>query len=278
MPTASAPASSANLGPGFDVLALALELRCWVNANPASEWTVEHSGPHSPDGSDDVVLAAARQVSTQPLHLVVENSIPIGRGLGSSAAAATAGAVAAWRAGGTEPADHEIFDLVSGIEAHPDNAAAAVYGGLVLCAGDTVHRLPLHPRFAVLVAVPADTLPTQEAREVLGATLDRATVVRSLARTSALVAGLVLGDSALLASAAGDELHEGPRSALRPELAETMAAAREAGAMHVAWSGSGPTVIALADPSRKLDVANALEKATPGGEILELEVAQRGYQ
>ena len=185
------------------MLALALELRCWVNANPASEWTVEHSGPHSPDGGEDVVLAAAKRVSDGPLHLVVENSIPIGKGLGSSAAAATAGAVAAWRAGGTEPADHEIFDLVSGIEAHPDNAAAAVYGGLVLCASDGVHRLPLHPRFAVLVAVPADTLSTQKARGALDETLDRATVVRSLARTSALVAGLVLGDGALLASAAG---------------------------------------------------------------------------
>ena len=260
------------------MLALALELRCWVNANPASEWSIEHSGPHSPDGGEDVVLAAAKRVSEEPLHLVVENSIPIGKGLGSSAAAATAGAVAAWRAGGTEPADHEIFDLVSGIEAHPDNAAAAVYGGLVLCASDGVHRLPLHPRFAVLVAVPADTLSTQKARGALDETLDRAIVVRSLARTSALVAGLVLGDGALLASAAGDELHEAPRSALRPDLAETMAAAREAGAMHVAWSGSGPTVIAFADPSRKLDVASALEVTTPGGQILELEVAQRGYQ
>lgn len=279
LPSASAPASSANLGPGFDVLALALELRCWVHATPAPEWTIEHDGPHSPDDGDDLILEVARRVSPQPLALVVENSIPIGKGLGSSAAATTAAAVAAWRAAGNEPAEHEVFELVAELEAHPDNAAAAVYGGLVLCAADgPVHRLPLHPRLTALVLVPSDTINTNEARAALADSLDRPTVVRSLARAGALVAGLVLGDRDLLAAAAGDEMHEAPRSALRPDVADTISAARDAGAFHVAWSGSGPAVIALVDPSRKQDVSSALLDSTTGSEVLDLEVASRGYQ
>ncbi|MGH8958731.1 MAG: homoserine kinase, partial [Acidimicrobiia bacterium] len=104
MAFASAPASSANLGPGFDVLALALELRCKVEAESADIWSVRHVGPEYPAGNFDSVMQAARRAvgEDRPLALVVDNLIPIGRGLGSSAAAAAAGAAAAWRAIGVE--------------------------------------------------------------------------------------------------------------------------------------------------------------------------------
>ncbi len=281
MADASAPASSANLGPGFDVLALALELRCRVHATPSEEWLVEHVGPERPQGSVDTVLLAAQQAvgADHPHHLTVDNAIPIGKGLGSSAAAATAGAVAAWRARGHEPADQQVFDLVAAMEDHPDNAAAAVYGGLVLCAHDgRVHRLPLHASLVPLVAVPDVTLATNEARAALPDRLERTMVVRSLGRLAALVAGLMTGDEQLLMAAAGDEIHEAPRNPLRPEVGKAVVAAREAGAAHAAWSGSGPAVVALVDPVRVVRVARALESAIAGGRVLELKVAATGYE
>jgi homoserine kinase len=281
MADASAPASSANLGPGFDVLALALELRCRVRAVPASGWTVEHVGGEQPEGPGDAVLAAAQRAvgMNHPLHLTVDNQIPIGKGLGSSAAAATAGAVAAWRARGQEPADQQIFELVAAMEDHPDNAAASVFGGLVLCAHDgRVHRLPLHTSLVPLVAVPNTTLSTTEARAALPERLERSMVVRSLSRLAALVAGLISGDEHLLAAASGDEMHETPRDALRPEVGKALAAARAAGAAHAAWSGSGPAVVALVDPANVVRVAQALEAAIAGGRVLELKVAATGYE
>lgn len=275
------PASSANLGPGFDVLALALELRCRVRAVPAQEWAIEHVGEERPEGSADAVLVAAQRAVgiEHPLGLTVDNQIPIGKGLGSSAAAATAGAVAAWRAHGEEPEDRQVFDLVAAMEDHPDNAAASVYGGLVLCAHDgSVLRLPLHPGLIPLVAVPDSTLATNEARAALPDRLERATVVRSLSRLAALVAGLISGDEHLLAAAAGDEMHETPRNSLRPEAGEAVAAARAAGAAHASWSGSGPAVVALVDPANVVRVARALESAIAGGRVLELKVAATGYE
>ena len=188
--TASAPASSANLGPGFDVLALALELRCTVDASPTTVWSVRHVGPEYPSGHFDSVLEAARRAvgEDRPLSLVVDNRIPIGRGLGSSAAAAVAGAAAAWRAVGEEAHDRAVFDLAVDMEDHPDNAAAAVYGGLVLCTPNgEVHRLPIYPGLIPILAVPDRALATSDARAALPDAVPMDVAVRSLGRLAALV-------------------------------------------------------------------------------------------
>lgn len=264
MAEASAPASSANLGPGFDCLAVALEIRCVVRAEPSEAWAVEHVGAAAPPpGADDAVLMAARRAvgKDRPLALTVDNSVPIGRGLGSSSAAAAAGAVAAWKAHGEEPSLHRAWEIATEMDGHPDNAAAAVYGGLVLAtAGGAVHRLPWNVALRAVVAVPNEPFRTSDARRLLPLAYEADVVTRSLARLAALVAGLVGGDASLLADASGDEIHEAPRQAVRPDVAELIEVARAAGALHAAWSGAGPSMIALVTPSGVERVRSSLER------------------
>ena len=280
MAEASAPASSANLGPGFDCVAIALDLRCGVVAETASDWSVEHVGAHRPEpGSKDAVLAAARlAVGDRPLRLVVDNQIPIGRGLGSSSAAMAAGALAAWRAAGVDPALETVFALVGEMDGHLDNAAAAVYGGFVIAdAHGRVHRLPWNPIFAPIALIPFDTFSTTEARSVLPPTYLRSTVVASVARMASLVAGLLSGDPDLLRSAGGDEIHEGPRGSHRPEVAKRIQVALDAGAVHAAWSGAGPTVLAIVEASDRDRVCGTLQEWLAGEVSVEcLDVASTG--
>lgn len=281
MAEASAPASSANLGPGFDCLAVALDLRCRVMAVPAPAWTVEHLRPDAPAPADDAVLAAARLAvgDRHPLALHVDSAIPLGRGLGSSAAARAAGAAAAWRAVDGEVDPDRVFRLVADMEDHADNAAAAVYGGLVLVGpGGIPHRLPFPAGLGVIVMVPDRPLATAEARLAVPERVGRDVAVRTLARTAALVAGLLTDDgAALLADAAGDELHEAPRSGLRPEIAGMIDAARRHGALHAAWSGAGPSVLALAPAGEAAAIAAALrDELPPATAVLTPSVADRG--
>lgn len=279
MATASAPASAANLGPGFDVLALAFELRCEVMARRAETWSVRHTGPEVPDAGLDIVLDAAQRAigREQALELVVDNRIPIGKGLGSSAAAAAAGAAAARRALEQPDDVDQLFALVSEMEEHPDNAAAAVYGGLVLCPPDgKVRHLSLHPSLLPLVAVPIDSFPTWEAREALVDQVSRSLAVRSLGRMGSLVVGLVTGEDEFLSGAADDEMHEAPRNDLRPRVREAILAARAAGASHVCWSGAGPAVLAFVKADFESPVAAALEATMPGASVSRLQVAASG--
>lgn len=258
--TASAPATTANLGPAFDCVALALSPRCVVRARPSDEWLVEHNGRHriTPGETDGVVAAARRAVGDRPLTLQVENGVPLARGLGSSAAAFVAGAAAALRAHGEDASPDRVFRIAAEMEGHADQAAAAVYGGLVLIPAEgRPLRLPIHPSVRPIVAVPVTRLPTARARAVLPDSYDRAVMIRSLGRVAALTAGLTTGDPELLAAAHGDEVHESWRNELSPEVAELMDVARRGGALHAARSGAGPSVVAFVTHEAADRVANA---------------------
>ena len=278
---ASAPASSANLGPAFDCLALALEIRCRVKARRSGQWSVEHVGLHRPPvGSTDAVLASARAAvgPERPLRLEVDNEVPIGSGLGSSAAAFTSGAAAALRCVRRAVDRQELFELVSRLEGHPDNAAAAVYGGLVLVdPNGRVLELTMSGAYGVLVLVPSIRFWTRESRGAVPESFDRETVIRSLARTSALVTGLGSGKSELLRSALGDEIHESSRNRLRPQVGEFIGRALDAGAVYACWSGSGPSVAVFTRAEETSQVANALAGTLGDGvEVIQPGVADQG--
>lgn len=279
MAEASAPASSANLGPGFDTVALALEMRCRVVAEPSDTWSVRHHGPEAYDGTGrDAVLAVAQRVANdRPMSIDVYNTIPLARGLGSSSAAFAAGAMAAARAAGVPSTRDDIFPVVCELEGHPDNAAAAVFGGLVAVAGGTRMSLDIHPSLHVLIAVPPEPLSTAHARAVLSDDVERAAVVRSLGRIVALVEGLRTGSARVLAAARGDELHEDPRATIGPGVEKVIRVARAAGALHASWSGAGPSTIAFVRSEHVEAVREAMGGAlSDAGQVIEPGIAVEG--
>lgn len=276
--SASAPATSANLGPGFDCMALALEVRCAVKASRADEWRVEHIGRYQPGPEEgDRVISAARRVmgESRALSIQVDADIPIGKGLGSSAAASVAGIAAALRLMGEKVNHDRVYRMAIELEGHADNVAAAVYGGLTLVPAEGMPlRLPIHPALQMVVALPERRLPTEQARRVIDQTHPRDRVLRSLSRVAALTAGLITGDPALLGAAHGDEIHEQPRDQISPEVAGLIEVGKRAGALHAARSGAGPSVIAFCTSESREKVVAAFSEA--GVEVLIPQLATTG--
>ncbi len=277
---ASCPASSANLGPGFDVVALALELRCRVEARSAPEWTVTSDGVRVPPAAFELVrkTVAACGIGGS-WSIAIESEIPIARGLGSSAALIVATAAAARAAEGLDASDQSVFTVAREVEGHPDNVAAAVWGGAVAVGPQgTVRALEVHPAWRVMVAVPAAELLTSEARRATRSPVTTAVASRTAARLLFLVEGLRTGDPDLLAEAAGDELHELRRAPLSHRTVELMAAAREAGAAHTAWSGAGPSALALVTDQTAPALRSVWQEILDhdGGTLLEPQIATRG--
>ena len=275
--TASAPASSGNLGPGFDCLALALDLRCHVAVEPADAWSVVEAGGTWVPHADEMVMQAAVAAGTGPFRISIDNHIPRSRGLGSSSAVTAAIAAAVMRVSRDEVDTRRVFEIVADIEGHADNAAAAVYGGLVVAGGATVRHLDLHPALRVVVAIPDYPLKTSEARAALPGEIGRPAVARNLARLGFLIDGLRTADAGALQAAGGDELHELPRSSLSPLTGELIAAALGAGALHACWSGAGPTALAFTTHDGLDSVAAALQAAIGDrGSVKSLDVAADG--
>lgn len=242
---ARAPASSANLGPGFDTLAVALALYVEVEVEEAATLTIRAVGEGADLPADATHLAvrvAAGVRGHDNLSITVRSEIPVGRGLGSSAALAVAAAAAA---GADDP-----LAVAAEVDGHPDNAAASVLGGLVTATtvegSPVAARLPLDAGLAFVVLVPARRLPTREARSVLPAEVPHADAAFNLGRMGMLVAGLA--DRHLLRSAATeDRLHQPARASLFPEARGLLAGLVDAGALASCWSGAGPSLLALCD-------------------------------
>lgn len=269
---ATAPASSANLGPGFDSLALALEIRCSVSVEQGGALEVTSPDP------DGFVAAVARRITKEPVRISVDSKIPIGKGLGSSAAVIAALGAAIARLQGEEPIHDRLFAMVAEIEGHPDNAAATVYGGLVATDGERAHLLDLNPDLRVLVAVPDVTLSTDEASQALPTMVDFAVATRTTSRAIRLVEGLRQGNEDLLRSIGRDELHEPSRIELRPMIGDLLGAAEGAGALFTAMSGAGPSVIAIVTQAQEEQVAEALADAVGTGTLFSPAIALTGVE
>ncbi len=280
--TVRVPASSSNLGAGFDCVGVAVgrwlrlsARRASPGAAAAAPVTLERIGtlatlavPADEDWLYRGFAAAcrrARHVVPPGLVLAAESEIPVARGLGSSAAATVAGAVAASALLGLALDAHAVAALATELEGHPDNVAPAVFGGATLVVpgpdGDIVTPIVVHASITFVFAVPDFTVETKHARAVLPATLPHAQAVRAAAKSAALVQGLAHGDPRLLAAALDDVLHVPFRRSLVRGYTEVTDAARLAGAYGATLSGSGPTLVALAPLARAAAVGAAMVRA-----------------
>lgn len=267
------PATSANLGPGFDALGLALALHNEVLATEADGVTVRVDGEGAdrlPHGADNVVARGVRlafDTAGRPFKgvaLECVNRIPTARGLGSSAAAWVGGLAAGNALLGAPLSRSALLDLAARAEGHPDNAAAAVFGGLtVSCAtaeGVSAVTLPVPRSLCWIALVPSVTCGTAEARAVLPASVPRGDAVFNVQRVALLLAALQTGRADALAGALDDRLHQPYRRALFPWMPGVAEAARAAGALGCVLSGAGPSLLAVSavDPR---PVARAMEGA-----------------
>jgi homoserine kinase len=257
---ARVPGSSSNLGPGYDVLGLALRVYVEVEVTPAERLSVHTEGEGSEFAEDESHFAArvARSVlGHDRVAISVRSSIPVSRGLGSSAAVAVAVAAAA---GASDP-----LSVAARRDGHAENAAASVLGGLVAATmidgAPVARRLPLDDRLGYVVVVPDRHLPTELARSVLPHEIPLADAVYNLGRMGLLLAGLA-DSSALLPAAGGDRLHQDARSRLFPEAPELLERLQSAGAAIASWSGAGPALLAIcASTDGAAAVETAAEKA-----------------
>jgi homoserine kinase len=267
------PATSANLGPGFDALGLALALHNEVVAEDGDGVTVRIEGEAADRlarDADNVVargVILAHEAAGRPFKgcaLTCVNRIPTARGLGSSAAAWVGGLVAGNAMLGTPLSRDALLALAARAEGHPDNVAAAMLGGLtVSCAtasGVTAVALPVPATLAWVVLIPGITSATAEARAVLPVSVPREDAVFNVQRVALLLASLQAANPSALTTALEDRLHQPYRLKLFPWLPDVAAAARHAGALGCVLSGAGPSLLAVVDGAGA-PVARAMEAA-----------------
>src|SRR5215831_16768211 len=230
------PASSANLGPGFDALGLALGIYLDCRFRPSDQLSITVTGRDCDaisTGDDNLIwrtalaVAADTRSAISPVELQIDNQIPLGKGLGSSAAALTAGVVIADRLLGLGWKPLRILDEAARLEGHPDNVAACVLGSIVASAIDSggvarAVRLALPPRFGVAIVVPDFVLPTSRAREVLPTCYTREDAIFNVQRAALLIAALATGATTAFPAALEDRFHQPYRLGLVPGLHEIL--------------------------------------------------------
>lgn len=254
------PASTANLGPGFDALGMALSLYAWLELTVAETTEVKLYGAgmeELPTDSNNLINKIAQQLfakaglQEQPLKISMYSDIPLTRGLGSSASAIVGALVAANEMLGKRFTDQELFHMATELEGHPDNVGASLFGGIIVSSwdGNSAPYVKITPANALetFVIIPDFQLSTEKARHALPQQYTKADVVFNIGRSSLLVAALASGQLQLIQQAMQDRIHQPYRAPLIPGMSYILEHAVEHGALGAALSGAGPTLIAFVD-------------------------------
>ncbi len=285
------PATTANLGPGFDCLGMALDLWNTIELeldNEGIQITGEGDDTLSKDENNLIFQSAinlfdAALVPVPRFSLKCHNNIPLGRGLGSSAAAVIGGISAANEICGRPFNSEQIARLAVGIEGHPDNVVPALEGGLriVIRQGEEILSSPvtISPNIRAVALIPHQTISTKQARTILPTNVSREDAVFNIGRVALLVNSLSTGGIGLLKTATEDRLHQSQREILFPAMRLIFQAAHKAGALGVFLSGSGPTIIALTverGMTIAYEMADIAEKAGVFSDLRIMEISKAG--
>ncbi len=255
------PATSANLGPGFDCLGIALDLELSVVMTPSANDHFIYSGKGMiPETSDNLIHVGFREAfrrsgnSFPRVTFTVDNPIPLARGLGSSSAALIAGAAVADHMLGNPLGREGVFQLTAELEGHPDNVAPATFGGFTIStknahSGYLSRRLPIPDNWRLIFGVPDFELPTSKARKVLPDQYNRNTTVLTAGRVALWALAVATEDPFLLRTASQDDLHEPYRNSLIPGFQETKQKLYDHGAYAAFLSGGGPSIGAVCGDS-----------------------------
>jgi homoserine kinase len=255
------PGSSANLGPGFDVLAAALALHLEVEVVETGSFAVRTELDLPRDRGNLVVRAFERLHPADDFEFRISSQIPLSGGLGSSAAAIVAGLLAADH---LFELDADVRRLATQLEGHPDNVAAALEGGLVVCADDRVHRLEVPLGLEAVLLVPREGVRTQDARAALPEVVPLTDAAFNVAHASLLVLGLARGDWDGIAAGLKDRLHQPYRARLYPQAAALLDRAAGLGALGATVSGAGPTTLFWCRYEHTGMVVDALKREAEG--------------
>jgi homoserine kinase len=255
------PASSANLGPGFDVMAAALALHLELEVVETGSFAVVTELDVPADRDNLVVRAFEHLHPADDFEFRISSKIPMSGGLGSSAAAILAGLMAADH---LFELDADISAAASELEGHPDNVAAALQGGLVICDGPRGHRLEVPMGLEAVVVVPHEAVRTEAARRALPDTVPLGDAAFNVAHGALLAAGLTAGDWQLVSAGLADRLHQPYRAHLYPRSAELLERAQELGALGATISGAGPAVLFWCHYEQTAAVSRRLTRETQG--------------
>jgi homoserine kinase len=263
------PASTANLGPGFDSLAAAIGLYLELEVEETGgELVVECDVPGVPLGPENLCVAAfeaLKEGGADGLTFRIRSDIPLAAGLGSSAAAIVAGLVAA---DSMYELDAPLFETGAMIEGHPDNVAAALLGGFVICAGERPERFDPAPGIEGVLATPPGTVATGEARAALPDEVPLADAVHNIGHAALLILGLARGpDLSLVGRGLSDRVHQPRRESVYPRSMELLRQARELGAIGASISGAGPTVLFWCHWEQTGTVFERVREAAPDCEV-----------
>jgi homoserine kinase len=277
------PASSANLGPGYDVLAAAVSLYLELEVEESSEFSFDAGGLDVPTGRDNLIVRAFESLhSADGIAFRLRSEIPLARGLGSSAAAIVAGLFAADHLFELALSKEEMLVRATEIEGHPDNVAAAIFGGFVIC-GVCEDGAPNAARFDPpsglegIAVIPAEEVSTERAREAIPAELPLADAVANVSAAARLVLGLQSADLDLVADGLSDRIHQERRRKLYARSMDLVDSAKDLSALGATISGAGPTVLVWTTWQDAGNVAEALEDRCSGwAEVRRLPFSPHG--